>query len=317
MSQKDEAGVEREQISLSAVYHQLDDHLDSDDAPYDVGAGLERLVSWMSEERPASQVGSSVEYLEAERLVRNRELIDLRVRVIERTASARMRSSLIATGTVAFLSLLAGLGLLFGLPLVPAHAAVPIGVTIGVIDALIAFAVGYIHRTTMKTLQGDLQLFFGTRIKPRKEDGGKGGKAAEPTRQPRAAIPPVEVVPSKTSFKLRSVLAAIFVGAGIAVTWLPYATRNWIPLIGAGIVLAGILALLVAVIIPAVWSKESVRRDAAQRVFYAMLGLTVRSNAPATSQGRTQGVGGRTRKHRGARVGHGAAHGDEGPRADT
>jgi TIR domain len=50
MSQNDDAGVEHEQISLSAVYRGLDDHLGPDEAPYDVGAGLERLMNWMGEE---------------------------------------------------------------------------------------------------------------------------------------------------------------------------------------------------------------------------------------------------------------------------
>src|SRR5580658_9864405 len=97
MSQDDDAGVEREQISLAAIYDELDDHLGSAAAPYDVGAGLERLVSWMSEERPESQVGSSVEQPKAERrLGLDREIIDLRVKMIERTASLRMRSSFFA-----------------------------------------------------------------------------------------------------------------------------------------------------------------------------------------------------------------------------
>ena len=88
MSQNDDAPVEREQISLSDLYHQLDDRLGPDQAPYDVGAGLERLVSWMSEERPTSPVGSSVEDLEVERLVRDREEIHLRAMATQRIASS-------------------------------------------------------------------------------------------------------------------------------------------------------------------------------------------------------------------------------------
>jgi len=37
---------------LSSVYRQLDDYLGPDEAPYDVEAGLERLMTWMHGEGP-------------------------------------------------------------------------------------------------------------------------------------------------------------------------------------------------------------------------------------------------------------------------
>jgi hypothetical protein len=221
MSQKDDPGLEREQISLSSVYRQLDDRLGSDEAPYDVGAGLERLVNWMNEGHPPSRVGSSVEHLGVARLARDREVMQLRTRVIERTASVQARSSLVATGTVAFLSLLAGLGLLFGLPLVPVHAQVAVAVTVTVVDALMAFAVSYIHRTTMRSLQGDLQLTFGETVEPRQQDSRREDGTNEPTRQP-GDVKSLEL-PSKAILRYLRVLAVIFLGlaAAAAGRWLP------------------------------------------------------------------------------------------------
>jgi hypothetical protein len=52
MSQEDDGGAQREQISESAVYHELDDHLAPGQAPYDVDSGLQRLLGWMGEEAP-------------------------------------------------------------------------------------------------------------------------------------------------------------------------------------------------------------------------------------------------------------------------
>lgn len=289
MSQWDDVGVEREQISPSAVYRQLDDHLGLDEAPYDVGAGLERLVSWMSEEPPAARTGSSVERLEAERMVRDRELIQLRTRVIERTATLRMRSSLVATSTVAFLSLLTGLGLLFGLPLVPVHAAVATVVTIGIIDALMVFAVGYIHRTTVKSLQGDVELPFGTAAAPRRDSNqaeAKGSQesqsATAPARRARTASPQVELVVSKTNLRyLRAVGFAALVIAGTAASlWLHYPGRSGVTLTIAGILAGLVLVPFIVVIVPAVWSRNPARRDAALRVLLTMLGLKMRVEEP-------------------------------------
>jgi hypothetical protein len=290
MSQNDEAGVEREQISLSAVYRQLDDHLGPDEAPYDVGAGLERLVSWMSEEPPASQVVSSVEYLEHERLVRDRELVQYRTKAIEWIGARRLRSSLIATSTVALLSLLAGLALLFGLPLVPVHAAIATVVTIGIIDALMAFAVGYIHRTTMKSLQGDMELSFGTGAAPRQErshageEGSHGGgNSTEPSPPPQGSMQRIdEVVPGKSRLALQSILVGIVAASAAATYWLGRTADNWIPLtVAIGTALFLLFMLLIAVIMPAIWSRSSQRRDSAKRVLYAMLGLTMRTHTHA------------------------------------
>jgi hypothetical protein len=57
MSQKDDAGTEREQVPPSAVYRQLDDHLGPEEAPYDAESGLQRLRGWMGEEEPPDGPG--------------------------------------------------------------------------------------------------------------------------------------------------------------------------------------------------------------------------------------------------------------------
>jgi hypothetical protein len=290
MSTKRDAGDgESVHVPLSAIYRQLDDHLGPDEAPYDVGAGLERLDAWMNEEVPESQSGSSVERLETERLARDLELIQLRTQVIERTASRRMRSSFVATGTVAFLSLLAGLGLLFGLPLVPVHAAVATVVTIGIIDALAAFAVAYMHRTTMKSMQGDMILSVGTgpassQESSQDEAGGSRGsrRASAPDPPQRAASPRVELVLSKTSHRLLGVLAlaGVLIIAAAVGYWFPNSSRSWVLLTVAGILCGLVLVPLVAVIIPAVWSRSPARRDSALQVLSTMLGLKVRVEEP-------------------------------------
>jgi hypothetical protein len=42
------------QVPLTVVYRQLDDHFSEAEAPYDVGAGLDRLLHWMSEQDVAA-----------------------------------------------------------------------------------------------------------------------------------------------------------------------------------------------------------------------------------------------------------------------
>ena len=70
-------------------------------------------------------------------------------------------------------------------------------------------------------------------------------------------------------------LAAITVGASLAAIWVPLSASSWIPVaLAVGV---GILGSFLAVVIPAVWSADASRREAAQRVFYAMLGLDVGS----------------------------------------
>jgi len=319
MSQPDDVRVEREQISPSAVYRQLDDHLGPEEAPYDVGAGLERLVKWMSDEPPASQAGHAVERLEAERLIRDRELAELRAKMIERTASLRMRSSLTAMGAVAFLTLLAGIGLFFGLPLVPVHAAVATVVAVAIIDALTASAVGYIHQTTMKSLQKDLQLSLGTRPEPRDEANRDLGNARERVPQPEAAKSQVEVLPGKASRTFQSVLVAIVAAAATATYWLSRSSGNWIPLaVVAGTAIFGLFALLIAVIMPAIWSRNSLRRDSSLRVLGAMLGLTIRIETPAAnSRRRPSSNRTKAREHRSPPVGQSSEHGPERPRTDA
>lgn len=55
MSPKHDSDDESGRTSMSAIYRQLDNHLASDEKPYDVGAGLERLMNWMGEEAQPKQ----------------------------------------------------------------------------------------------------------------------------------------------------------------------------------------------------------------------------------------------------------------------
>jgi hypothetical protein len=54
MSPERSDGDKNRQVPLPDVYRQLDDHVGPDEAPYDLAAGLGRLVNWMSGEAPSS-----------------------------------------------------------------------------------------------------------------------------------------------------------------------------------------------------------------------------------------------------------------------
>ena len=196
MSQRDDAGVEREHISLSAVYRQLDDHLGSDEAPYDVGAGLERLMTWMEEEpssthaAPRSEGTSATEWPETAAAAQV-ELSRIRLDAVERTGRRRRLSALIALITVVAFSLIACASLLFGLPHVPAATVVPLAVTVGVVDALLAGVVAFIHRTTMGALGDDLQITFGLSERSHSSAdrlGREAGRSAAPNVSKAPAV---------------------------------------------------------------------------------------------------------------------------------
>src|SRR6266568_5187396 len=71
MSQKDDAGTEREQVPPSAVDRQLDDHHGRGETPYDAESGLERLRGWMGDEEPPDEARPQVEPVpEAEQRLR-------------------------------------------------------------------------------------------------------------------------------------------------------------------------------------------------------------------------------------------------------
>src|SRR5580704_8645095 len=132
MSQEDDGGVQREQISESAVYHELDDHLAPGQAPYDVDSGLQRLLGWMGEEAPPDedrpQIEGAFEPEQQELTMTSSdelELTRMRLMAVDRLAQSRRSNSRIAFGAVVLVSVLAGLGLLFRLSYVPAHVALP------------------------------------------------------------------------------------------------------------------------------------------------------------------------------------------------
>jgi hypothetical protein len=69
MSQRDDAGTEREQVPPSADFRQLDDQPGSGEAPYDAESGIQRLRGWMGEEEPPDEARPQMEPVsETERL---------------------------------------------------------------------------------------------------------------------------------------------------------------------------------------------------------------------------------------------------------
>ena len=269
MSQKDDAGTEREQVPPSAVYRQLDDHLGPEEAPYDAESGLQRLRGWMGEEEPPDEARPQVEPVpEAEQRLR---LAGMRLDAVERLAQKRISNARIALGAVVLVSVLAGLGLLFRLSYVPARVAMPVLVAVGAIDGAMTLAVIALYRTTMRGLHDDLRLAFGEQPGRR----GKPDQAGQETTRPaarRRGDRPLVVRSGGTYPPLLKFLATVaFLGFAAACV-VAYARDSLVPFTITSIVLAGLFLISVLpVVIPAIWAGEGPRR-AAQAILYVMLG---------------------------------------------
>jgi hypothetical protein len=254
MSQKDDAGTEREQVPPSAVYRQLDDHLGPGEAPYGAETGLQRLRGWMGDEEPPDEARPQAEPVpEAERL---------RLDAVERLAQKRISNARIALGAVVLVSVLAGLGLLFRLSYVPARVAMPVLVAVGAIDGAMTLAVVALYRTTMRGLHDDLRLAFGEQAGRRE----KPDKAVHETTRPAArhggGRPLVVRSGGGTYPPLLKFLATIaFLGFAAACV-VAYARDSLVPFTITSIVLAGLFLISVLpVVIPAIWAGEGRRRQ--------------------------------------------------------
>jgi hypothetical protein len=270
MSQKDDAGTEREQVPPSAVYRQLDDHLGPEEAPYDADSGLQRLRGWMGEEEPADEVRPHTEPMpETEQRLR---LAAMKLDAVERLTQKRISNARIALGAVVLVSVLAGLGLLFRLSYVPARVAMPVLVAIGAIDGAMTLAVVALYRTTMRGLHDDLRLAFG-------EPGGRdekpdkaGQETTGPAERRRGGRPLVVRSGGGTYPPLLKFLATVAFLGFVAAAVVAYARDSLVPFTITSIVLAGLFLISVLpVVIPAIWAGEGHRR-AAQAILYVMLG---------------------------------------------
>lgn len=280
MSQKDEEGVQPDQTSPSAVYRQLDDRLGSDEAPYDVGAGLEHLLGWMDEEAPPDEDQPPVEQapepeLQVELAATSRaelELTQMRLGAIERLARTRRSDSRVAIGAVVLVSVLAGLGLLFRLSYVPAHVALPVLVTVGAIDGVLTLAVVALYRTTMKRLHDDLRLAFGDKTERRKRPDKSGQEPSRPTAQRKRARPLIVRSRAGTYPPLLKFLVTVAFLGFLAASVLAYATHSLLPFVVTSSVVAGLYVISVLpVVITVIWAGRD-RRSAAQSMLHLMLG---------------------------------------------
>jgi hypothetical protein len=270
MSQKDDAGTEREQVPPSAVYHQLDDHLGPEEAPYDAESGLQRLRGWMGDEEPPDEARPQVEPVpEAEQRLR---LAGMRLDAVERLAQKRISNARIALGAVVLVSVLAGLGLLFRLSYVPARVAMPVLVAVAAIDGAMTLAVVVLYRTTMRGLHDDLRLAFGERPGRYKKPDQAGQETTRPAARRRGGRPLVVRSGGGTYPPLLKFLATVaFLGFAAACV-VAYARDSLVPFTITSIVLAGLFLISVLpVVIPAIWADEGPRR-AAQAILYVMLG---------------------------------------------
>lgn len=282
MSQKDDAGTEREQVPPSAVYRQLGDHLGPGEAPYDAESGLQRLRGWMGEEEPPDEARPQVEPVpEAEQRLR---LAGMKLDAVERLAQKRVSNARIAFGAVVLVSVLAGLGLLFRLSYVPARVAMPVLVAVGAIDGAMTLAVVVLYRTTMRGLHDDLRLAFGEQPGRREKPDQAGQETTRPAARRRGDRPLVVRSGGGTYPPLLKFLATIaFLGFAAACV-VAYARDSLMPFTIASIVLAGLFLISVLpVVIPAIWAGEGPRR-AAQAILYVMLGGQSVSYAEITAR---------------------------------
>jgi hypothetical protein len=270
MSQKDDAGTEREQVPPSAVYRQLDDHLGPEEAPYDAESGLQRLRGWMGEEEPPDEARPQVEPVpEAEQRLR---LAGMKLDAVERLAQKRISNARIALGAVVLVSVLAGLGLLFRLSYVPARVAMPVLVAVGAIDGAMTLAVVALYRTTMRGLHDDLRLAFGEQPGRREKPDQAGQETTRPAARRRGGRPLVVRSGGGTYPPLLKFLATVVFLGFAAACVVAYARDSLVPFTITSIVLAGLFLISVLpVVIPAIWADEAPRR-AAQAILYVMLG---------------------------------------------
>ncbi len=270
MSQKDDAGTEREQVPPSAVYRQLDDHPGPGEAPYDAEGGLERLRGWMDAEEPPDEARPQAEPVpEAEQRLR---LAGMKLDAVERLAQKRTSNARIALGAVVFVNVLAGLGLLFRLSYVPARVAMPVLVAVGAIDGAMTLAVVGLYRTTMRGLHDDLRLAFGEQPRRREKPVKAGQETTRPAARRRGGRPLVVRSGGGSYPPLLKFLATIALLGFAAASAVAYARDSLVPFTITSIVLAGLFLISVLpVVIPAIWAGEAPRR-AAQAIFYVMLG---------------------------------------------
>ena len=269
MSQKDDAGTEREQVPPSADFRQLDDQLGSGEAPYDAESGIQRLRGWMGEEEPPDEARPQVEPVsEAERL----RLAGMKLDAVERLAQKRISNARLALGAVVLVSVLAGLGLLFRLSYVPARVAMPVLVAVGAIDGAMTLAVVALYRTTMRGLHDDLRLAFGEQAGRREKPPQAGQETTRPAARHGGGRPLVVRSGGGTYPPLLKFLATIAFLGFAAASVVAYARDSLVPFTIISIVLAGLFLISVLpVVIPAIWAGEGPRR-AAQAILYVMLG---------------------------------------------
>jgi len=270
MSQKDDAGTEREQVPPSAAYRQLDDHLGPGEAPDEAGSGLERLRGWMGGEEPPDEVRPQVEPIpETEQPLR---LAAMKLDAVERLAQKRISNARIALGAVVLVSVLAGLGLLFRLSYVPARVAMPVLVAVAAIDAAMTLAVVALYRTTMKGLHDDLRLAFGEQAGRREKPDTAGQETTRSAARRGGGRPLVVRSGGGTYPPLLKFLAIVAFLGFAAASVMAYARDSLVPFTITSIVLAGLFLISVLpVVIPAIWAGEG-HRGAAQAILYVMLG---------------------------------------------
>jgi hypothetical protein len=270
MSQNDDAGPEREQVSPSAVHHQLDDQVGPEETPYDAESGLQRLRGWMREEAPPDGARPNVEPVsEAEQRLR---LAGMKLDAVERLAQKRISNARVALGAVVLVSVLAGLGLLFRLSYVPAHVAMPVLVAVGAIDGALTLAVVALYRTTMRGLHDDLRLAFGEPARRDETPGQAGQETTRPGRRRGGGRPLVVRSGGGMYPPLLKFLGIVTFLGFVAASVVAYARDSLVPFTITSIVLAGLFLLSVLpVVIPAIWAGEDHRR-AAQAILYVMLG---------------------------------------------
>ena len=277
-------------VPLSDVYRQLDDHLAENETPYDVAAGLGRLMEWMGEEVPRAQLiddldeGREAGLRQAGVLAPRSDdavlLLAQRGRLLGELAARRTRSALLIFTMVLAFGVLTG-----ALLAVAPHPTTAVVVAMSVITALVTFAGVYLHRTTMQPLRVDPDLAHETWTSDREVTG-------EAERQPNQPDSAIDDTVDRSETRQEGHQPATWTGRrgyvprvvatgliGLAAAGIVKDT--YVPL---GVVGALLLTIITGVIFPAIWSRDLVRRQNATRLLQILLGQA--PNLPARSKDR-------------------------------
>ncbi|MFF0867692.1 hypothetical protein ACFYUV_38435 [Nonomuraea sp. NPDC003560] len=287
-----------------AVYRQLDDHLGEHEEPYDVQAGLGRLMQWMQEESEQESVvdlsketvtttddrgAAAVEaakdasaaqiqaerieadarlraarierdaLLRAERIERDTQVESHRLNFLSRQIKSRTTGRLI----VALTLMISALGFVLGLVWYQDVLTMNVMIAAVAINAMMTLGIVHVSRSADRAATAE----FGLAISKNDKEGLR-----QPAGPPRIAKR-VGVISETGSFRWALRLPAPAVAlAFVAFGAVAIINQAYVP----GLIIWGLLLTGAGmVLVPAVWSSDSSRRQSALDVLQVLLGRVV------------------------------------------